>query len=153
MDRLRRRRSEFRLQAVRDRVNAELQTDETRGIPRASSAGEIEMDYRRTLRWATIRLLSALLAAALLASALYGAELCFWLADPQRKLPPCNQYIDGVRYSWGQPIHRNRLGFRSREIGPKPPGAFRIMVLGDSMTWGAGIARPRLLRGCRGTSS
>jgi len=98
------------------------------------------MDCRRTLRWVTVRLLSALLVAALVASALYAAELGFRLADPQRRLPPCNQYIDGVRYSWGQPIHRNRLGFRSREIGLKPSGAFRIMVLGDSMTWGAGIA-------------
>jgi len=84
--------------------------------------------------------LSAVLVAALVVSALYAAELGFWLVDPQRKLPPCTQYIHGVRYSWGQPIHKNRLGFRSREVGPKPPGAFRIMVLGDSMTWGAGIA-------------
>ncbi|RPJ33324.1 MAG: SGNH/GDSL hydrolase family protein, partial [Planctomycetaceae bacterium] len=98
------------------------------------------MNCRQALRWATIRLLSALLVTAMLAAVLYIAEFCFWLADPQRRLPPSNQHIDKVRYSWGQPIHLNRFGFRSRELQPKPPGTFRIMVLGDSMTWGAGIA-------------
>lgn len=33
----------------------------------------------------------------------------------------------------------NNEGLRNREVGPKPPGAFRILVLGDSFTEGAGV--------------
>ena len=35
----------------------------------------------------------------------------------------------------------NQLGFREREFQvPKPAGVYRVMVLGDSLTWGAGLA-------------
>src|ERR1700729_2926005 len=30
----------------------------------------------------------------------------------------------------------NSLGFREREIGPKRPDQYRIIVIGDSYTWG-----------------
>ena len=33
----------------------------------------------------------------------------------------------------------NNEGLRNREVGPKPSGAFRILVLGDSFTEGAGV--------------
>ncbi|MCR4411918.1 MAG: SGNH/GDSL hydrolase family protein, partial [Thermoguttaceae bacterium] len=53
-----------------------------------------------------------------------------------RRLPP-NDY---ERVTWGYPVVNNRLGFREREFEmPKPAGKFRIMVLGDSLTWGAGL--------------
>ena len=32
--------------------------------------------------------------------------------------------------------HVNRLGMRNREIGPKRPGDYRILMLGDSYTEG-----------------
>lgn len=52
------------------------------------------------------------------------------------RLPP-NDYRT---VTWGYPIVTNHLGFREREFAiPKPPGCFRIMVLGDSLTWGAGL--------------
>lgn len=98
------------------------------------------MNCRRVYRWAVLRLILVALIVACLAIVLYTAEFCLWLADPQRKLPPHNRYVDGIRYNWGQPIHNNRFGFRCRQIGPKQNGTFRIMVLGDSITWGAGIA-------------
>jgi len=35
----------------------------------------------------------------------------------------------------------NSLGFREREVPPKVHGRYRIAVVGDSFTWGAGIER------------
>ncbi len=47
----------------------------------------------------------------------------------------------GARYTWGHKTIENRLGFREREFEvPKPEGVYRVMVLGDSFTWGAGLA-------------
>ena len=38
------------------------------------------------------------------------------------------------------PVRTNSLGYRGDEIAtPKPPGAFRILGLGDSVTWGVGV--------------
>ncbi len=52
------------------------------------------------------------------------------------RFPP-NDYCT---VTWGYPVVNNRLGFRERDFEvPKPPGCFRIMVLGDSLTWGAGL--------------
>jgi lysophospholipase L1-like esterase len=48
---------------------------------------------------------------------------------------------DGVHWTWGHKVTYNRFGFREREFAvPKPVGTFRIMVLGDSLTWGTGLA-------------
>lgn len=44
-------------------------------------------------------------------------------------------------YTWGHFVVNNSLGFREREISPpKPANLCRIMVLGDSFTWGQGVA-------------
>jgi lysophospholipase L1-like esterase len=37
------------------------------------------------------------------------------------------------------PVRVNALGFRDREVGPKDPGVFRILSLGDSFTFGTGV--------------
>jgi len=43
--------------------------------------------------------------------------------------------------TWSHSVVNNALGFREREVRiPKPPSLFRVMVLGDSLTWGAGLA-------------
>jgi lysophospholipase L1-like esterase len=39
----------------------------------------------------------------------------------------------------GPAIVSNHLGFREREIPPKSPDRYRIVVVGDSFTWGQGI--------------
>ncbi len=45
-----------------------------------------------------------------------------------------------TRYTWGHVVVNNRHGFRERDfVVPKPQGVFRIMVLGDSLTWGQGL--------------
>lgn len=45
------------------------------------------------------------------------------------------------RWYRAHPIQRNSLGFREREIARKAPNTMRIVVLGDSFTFGQGIAR------------
>jgi lysophospholipase L1-like esterase len=40
----------------------------------------------------------------------------------------------------GPPVTTNSLGFREREIPPKSPDRYRIAIVGDSFTWGQGIA-------------
>jgi lysophospholipase L1-like esterase len=52
------------------------------------------------------------------------------------KAKPVNDYKTAT---WGQPIRTNALGFREREVPPKSPGVCRIIVLGDSLTWGPGL--------------
>ena len=39
----------------------------------------------------------------------------------------------------GPPTRTNHLGFREREIGPPSPDRYRIVIVGDSLTWGQGI--------------
>lgn len=47
-----------------------------------------------------------------------------------------NTYV----YTWGNKVIKNRYGFREREfLVPKPPNTFRVMVIGDSFTYGAGL--------------
>lgn len=76
--------------------------------------------------------------AILILAILYSFE---FLASPFRKLPHNNGVVDGQRYTWGHLVTNNRFGFREREfVTPKPEDAFRVMVLGDSLTWGAGLS-------------
>ncbi len=43
--------------------------------------------------------------------------------------------------TWGHPVSKNRFGFRERDFSiPKPLGMRRIMVLGDSLTFGTGLS-------------
>lgn len=57
---------------------------------------------------------------------LYGLEFYLGLTAPD--LPPAPSEVT------------NRFRFREREfVVPKPPGVCRIMVLGDSFTWGKGV--------------
>ena len=66
---------------------------------------------------------------------LYVVEFCL----TTRGLP-FNGYRDSVRYTWGHEVRENALGFRGEEIQINTPGRIRIAVLGDSFTWGAGVA-------------
>jgi hypothetical protein len=44
-----------------------------------------------------------------------------------------------VRWNAENPTHRNRMGFREREVTDRVEGVYRIAVLGDSFTFGQGI--------------
>lgn len=77
---------------------------------------------------------------ALILALVYAFEFVLEWKDPHRHLPP-NGFVGGQLITWGNRVTNNSLGFREREFQmPKPPGVFRIMVLGDSLTWGAGLA-------------
>jgi hypothetical protein len=71
---------------------------------------------------------------------LYLSEMYLFFTDPVRKLP-ADGFAGTRLYTWGHEVVNNRYGFREREFAtPKPPGVFRVMVLGDSFTWGAGLS-------------
>src|SRR5262245_54821758 len=44
-----------------------------------------------------------------------------------------------VPYAFGTVVRTNTLGLRDREYGPKAPGEFRVLSLGDSYAFGYGV--------------
>ncbi|MEX1248512.1 MAG: SGNH/GDSL hydrolase family protein [Anaerolineales bacterium] len=104
-------------------------------------------------RWAGVLLVNLLILAGLL----YGLEAVFRATDHcvqvRKDIPfDTNDYYihpecyagkeipaEG-KYTWGELIVTNSYGFREEEIvTPKPADVCRIMVLGDSFTWGVGL--------------
>lgn len=78
-----------------------------------------------------------LITFASIVALLYGFE---FFSNPYRGMP-ANGWIEGEHYTWGHLVKNNQYGFRERNFdSPKPAGMYRIMVLGDSLTWGAGLA-------------
>jgi lysophospholipase L1-like esterase len=93
---------------------------------------------RRGLPWWKKFVFAVLCVAGFGGLSCYGLEAYYRITLPP--VPP-NGLQDGVVYTWGQEVHLNRAAFREREfVMAKPPGVFRIVVLGDSLTWGAGLA-------------
>lgn len=81
------------------------------------------------------------MAAAFCALLLYAVELGLGVTDPVRGLP-ADGWIGAKRLTWGHEVRLNKLGLRERELpSRKPAGAYRVMVLGDSLTWGTGVAQ------------
>jgi lysophospholipase L1-like esterase len=100
-----------------------------------SAVGRRETEAEKGL--AVKILFLVLISASLFALAIFGFEFLF---SPYNTLP-FNGVADGKRYTWGHRVENNRYGFRERDFEtPKPPGVYRVMVLGDSLTWGAGLA-------------
>ena len=65
---------------------------------------------------------------------LFGLEFYFQIKT--FSLPP----NDHPRVTWGHKVVNNRFGFREKEFAlAHPSDTFRIMVLGDSFTWGMGL--------------
>jgi lysophospholipase L1-like esterase len=76
----------------------------------------------------------------ILATMLYAFEGYLRLTDPLKKYSP-DGMVGGITYTFGHRVDNNRYGFRERDfMVPKPQGVYRIMVLGDSLTWGVGLA-------------
>lgn len=69
----------------------------------------------------------------------YFIETSLRLSDTSRHQPP-DGLVNGTLYTWGHVITNNSYGFREQEFTtPKSPGTYRLMVLGDSMSWGVGV--------------
>jgi lysophospholipase L1-like esterase len=51
------------------------------------------------------------------------------------------RFVGGRRWTWqrGTTVDINSLGFRDREYGPKAPNEIRVLSLGDSFGFGAGV--------------
>jgi len=63
------------------------------------------------------------------------------LAPVKEEVQSTDLRNDKVNWTWGQRIDFNSFGYREKEFEvPKPEGLFRIMILGDSLTWGVGLA-------------
>lgn len=94
-----------------------------------------------------------LVLGALVAFAL--AEGVLRLVDPQNLEPhPPHLYradpeigfvltpeLDGRSHNpeWDVAVHTNRIGLRERELPPPAPGERRLLILGDSFTFGLGV--------------
>jgi len=62
-----------------------------------------------------------------------------FVREEERVYSPYQPGSTGMTH--GNPVRINNLGFRGRDVSlQKPPGTFRILVLGDSFTMGVGIA-------------
>lgn len=79
------------------------------------------------------------LVIASIVAVIYGFEGYCRLSD---SFLGVNGYKDGVYYTWGKEVRANNLTWRDDKdvIIPKPYSEYRIMVLGDSLTWGAGLS-------------
>jgi len=105
---------------------------------------------RKSPLWKRILFIVAANLFVLAALAVVGEVAC-WLFAPQVEygtLPDWAmemlQFSDDIYLGWElRPgvLDHNSAGFRGREIEPdKPPGAWRIAVLGDSVTYGLHVA-------------
>jgi len=87
------------------------------------------------LRPAVLRLLVVLVGtASAFITAEYGARFVF---RDVKSSGNGGDYF--ARRGGGPEISTNSLGYREREIGPKNSKRYRIVVIGDSFTWGQGI--------------
>jgi lysophospholipase L1-like esterase len=81
-----------------------------------------------------------LFATIVFAAMLVAAEfaLRYWF----RHVRSSGNAGDYVAQAHRPQISTNSLGYREREIGPKDPRRYRIVVVGDSFTFGQGIDAP-----------
>jgi hypothetical protein len=83
-----------------------------------------------------------LVAAEILVRARLGAPLAERLpllavrANPHRGW----EMVPGEHYTYHHRVRVNSLGLRGPELAPKEPGERRVLFLGDSLTYGQGVA-------------
>ena len=91
--------------------------------------------------WATARSAESLHQNVTRAQLVFVATiLCFIALELGLLVISATRPRNGLTMTWGHEIQPNALGFRERAFeSPKPTGMFRVMVAGDSLTWGAGL--------------
>lgn len=101
---------------------------------------------RKRLLAIALSLSAALLVAELAVRAILGAPLVERLplmmmrANPQRGW----EMVPGLEhYTYQHPVHVNALGLRGPELGVKGADERRVLFLGDSLTYGQGVADDR----------
>ena len=105
----------------------------------ASEARDSKKTRRRRLSLRKKLAFAAVTFLILVVATLVGLEVLLYALNPSA---PLKGVRGGVVYTWGHKVVNNRLGFRERDFEtPKPAGVYRVMVLGDSLTWGAGLSR------------
>ena len=92
------------------------------------------MKYSKPINLLKVYLLRFTIASAVTLMTLYVIEA---ILNHYNGLP-FNGYKDGICYTWGKPIHYNSFGFRDDEWKTES-SKYRVMVLGDSFTWGVGL--------------
>ncbi|GEM_PF-3474682 len=87
------------------------------------------MYYRSADHWPPVKKNLIVLVVSLSILLLF-VEMIFRVITPESS--------PGTTY--GKLIKRNRDGFREKEFAiPKPPKTYRVLMLGDSFTWGVGL--------------
>lgn len=106
--------------------------------------------YTEGLTGRLLLLAASLVACAMLAG---GAELALRLARPRalETAPALQPHVYSPEYGWalrrgftgrtrdGRALRINRLGFRGPEPAGGAPGRRRVLLLGDSLTFGTGV--------------
>src|SRR5690242_3016135 len=93
---------------------------------------------RAVSRLATLGLVVASGAAALVLADRVAGRMVDVRFEPLRGAPRTQTVL--ARPEFHVPVRTNGAGFRGPELpGPKAPGVYRIVVLGDSFTWGYGV--------------
>jgi hypothetical protein len=128
----------------------------TRFVVRGTDAldGPKPARHGATMRRSRLRrfiLKLSLLACGLLAGLILAELMLRWMV-PKSRADLFRYTTDTERYKtmkpnnesivYGVPLRTNELGFRDTAIGPiapKKPGEYRVVVLGDSFTVGAGV--------------
>jgi hypothetical protein len=93
-------------------------------------------DSRRRTLWQRFKR-AAMLDIAILVMALTVTEIGFRVIEPSWAIRPTSKNL-----TFGFPVSRNGFGFRGPEFSlAKPDDVFRVLVFGNSVTFGTGVAR------------
>lgn len=90
-----------------------------------------------------IGLVATCVVGELVARALFGAPMAEHLPLMFMRAHPTRGWamVPGqTHYTYTHEVRVNALGLRGPEVGPKEPGERRVLFLGDSLTYGQGVA-------------
>src|SRR5262249_13952739 len=106
---------------------------------------------RQALLAASVSSLLALGAGEILVRATCGVPLRERLPIVEVRASPRRGYEmvpDRDHFTYENPVHVNRLGLRGPDLAKKAPGELRILCLGDSTTYGQGVAEEDTIPAC-----